>query len=326
MHYVLEKCAAEISETVGFKGATPQLCAALTDKYTDLYIAERLGGFEDKSPRVVFLFIRLRPSVKHVVTDMLRELSRSDFVPLRFELAFGAKGELPPIALAGGGEQLYLSGTVDRVDGCYRGGRLYLRVVDYKTGKKSFSLTDVWYGMGMQMLLYLFSLERGGNAIFDGEIVPAGVLYFPARDKLISSQGDLTDEELEAKKSKELRRSGLLLNDGAVLEAMEHGDEPEYIPVKYKNGEAVASESLADAAQLAALSKHIDRRLLELTHELKSGKISAEPCYRSESDNACGYCPYGQICRFDEESDRRRYIKKVPADEFWNRIGGGGYE
>lgn len=323
MHYVLEKCAAEIADTVGFKKASEELSGALAEKYTDMYIKEKLGSFEEKSPRFIFLFNRLRPSVRRVVTDMVRELSRSDFVPLDFELSFCRGGSLPPIMLSDGDNRLSISGTADRVDGYYSDGKLYLRIMDYKTGKKSFSLSDVWYGMGMQMLLYLFSLEREGKELYGHEIVPAGVLYIPAKDTMISAPGDLTDDELSAAKLKALRRSGLILKDDTVLNAMEHGDAPEYIPVKYKNGEPVMNESLAEKDQFEALRKHVDKRLLEFSRGLSEGKIEAVPCYRSPAENACLYCPYKRICRFDETSGQRRYLEKLKPEEFWQKIGGG---
>ena len=117
-----------------------------------------------------------------------------------------------------------LTGVADRVDGWEHDGKLYLRIVDYKSGAKQFSLTDVWYGMGLQMLLYLFTLEKTGLQGRDIPIVPAGVLYVPARDTLISAGERLSDEEILKEKLKKLRRSGLLLKDETVLEAMERGD------------------------------------------------------------------------------------------------------
>ena len=107
---------------------------------------------------------------------MAEELSASEFQPISFELGFGRGGELPPVELTVDGVTVSISGFVDRVDGWVHDGRLYLRVVDYKTGRKSFDLTDIWNGMGLQMLLYLFTLEEAGKALYGAEIVPAGVL------------------------------------------------------------------------------------------------------------------------------------------------------
>ena len=86
-----------------------------------------------------------------------------------------------------GGVTLRISGFVDRVDGWVEDGRLYLRVVDYKTGRKSFDLTEVWNGLGLQMLLYLFTLEDRGEKFYGKPVEGAGVLYLPARDAIIKA-------------------------------------------------------------------------------------------------------------------------------------------
>jgi len=320
MHYVLENVAGEILKGVGFKKVTLAETNLLVDKYTDLYIADKLGGFEDKSPRFICLFGRLRPSVGRVVADMVRELSKSDFVPLDFELGLGGGGELPPVRIFDGKNELYINGIADRVDGYMHDGKLYLRIIDYKTGKKSFSLSDIWYGMGMQMLLYLFALEQNGAERYGAKIVPAGVLYVPARDTIVSANGDLSDEELSKEKAKTRKRSGLILDDGDIIAAMENSESPEYIPVSFKKDGTLSSDSLAGCEQIKALHTHVDSRLLELSKNLSGGKIEALPYYRGEADNACLYCPYVSVCRFDENRDTRRYLSKLKPSEFWEKL------
>ena len=114
---------------------------------------------------------------------MVEELQSSDFQPIAFELGFGRNETLPPVQLKVNGVQVSISGFVDRVDGWEHNGRLYVRVMDYKTGHKSFDLTDVWHGLNLQMLLYLFTLEEKGMPGVDRPVVPAGVLYLPAREE-----------------------------------------------------------------------------------------------------------------------------------------------
>lgn len=320
MHYVLENVAGEIRRGSGFRAVTQEETDALVSRFTEAYIEEKLGGFGDKSPRFVYLFQRLLPSVRRIVSDMVRELSRSDFEPLDFELAFGLPEGLPPVRLSDGERELFIRGIADRVDGYFADGKLYLRVIDYKTGKKSFSYSDVWYGMGMQMLLYLFALEQEGRARYGHEIVPAGVLYVPARDALISASRELSDEELEKEKRKLRQRSGLILDDVAIISAMESAEEPEYLPVSIKKDGSLSSDSLADSEQFSALQAHVNRRLLSLSKALSEGSIAAFPYYRGEQDNACLYCPYAAVCRFDPGKDRRHYLKKLGSAEFWERM------
>lgn len=325
MHFVLEKTAREISDGVGFENADEALAHRLADKYTDIYISERLGGLDDKSPRFRYLFSRMRPSVRSVVTDMVRELRRSDFRPLDFELSFAAGGDLPAAELTQKGG-LRVIGVADRVDGCERGGKLYVRVVDYKTGKKKFDLSDVFYGMGLQMLIYLFALEDSGKGRYGREIIPAGVLYVPARDPVIKADGDLSEGELAQQRTKNLKRSGLLLNDEDILLAMEHSDSPEYIPVTRRKDGSLVTDTLADPEQMAKLKSFVAESLEDVSLELSSGSVEPEPCYRSESDNACRFCPYAQICRFDEADGSRRYLSKIKPAEFWSRLEGEQHE
>lgn len=320
-HYILENCAKEISASSGFENASEELVEALTDKYTDKYISEKLGSLEDKSPRFVFLFNRLRRPVARVVWDMVRELANSDFRPIDFELSFGVGGQLPPIRI-GGENGLDLVGVADRVDGCFRDGKLWLRVIDYKTGKKSFSFSDLWHGTGMQLLLYLFALEDRGEALYGTPVESAGVLYVPARDTVISSPGDLAQQELADQMRKAHRRSGLLLNDPALLLAMERSIEPEYLPVKYKNGVPSNSGSLADKNQFALLREYVEGKLLELSTDLKGGTARPHPCYKNATENSCTYCPYKKVCRFDLGLGPIKKLETVKASEFWSRLGG----
>ena len=97
-----------------------------------------------------------------MVENVAEELRQSDCVPLAFELEFSSHGDLPVIAISEADTELCLMGKVDRVDGWLHDGRLYLRVVDYKTGKKSFDLSEIRHGIGIQMLLYLFTLQKEG--------------------------------------------------------------------------------------------------------------------------------------------------------------------
>lgn len=152
--------------------------------------------------------------------------------------------DLPPVSVGSGEDEFVLTGTADRVDGWEHGGKLYIRIVDYKSGKKKFALSDVWQGMGLQMLLYLFTLEKHGAERYGKEIVPAGVLYVPAHDILVRADKRLSDEEIVAEKARKLHRSGLILSETEVVEAMEHGEALQFLPL-YRG--KLAAEALATA-------------------------------------------------------------------------------
>ena len=318
LHYVLEHVARELKESHGgFRDAQPAVVEELTERWVAQYVHDRLWDFREKSPRFIHLFRRLSADVKAIVTDMVRELSRGDFVPLDFELDFGDRSQFPPLKLGEGADTLVLAGIADRVDGWEQDGTLYLRVVDYKTGKKKFSLSDVWYGMGLQMLLYLFALEREGAERYGKPVAPAGVLYVPARDEIVGADTRLTPEALLAEKAKKLRRSGLLLAQPEVLEAMERGEEKRYLPVRFNKPDP---EALADAAQLGRLARHVDRSLRDLAATLRRGGIEADPWFRSQTENACRFCDYREACLYDETRDAARWLRPMNAGEVWEKL------
>ena len=167
-----EKTAREVKRRGGFAAVDDKTLRELCERFTAQYVSEELNDFNEKSRRFVYLFNRLCGDVWRVVEDMAAELRRSDFEPLDFELDFSDAREMPPVELGGGEDSLVLSGIADRVDGWYHDGKLLSRVVDYKTGRKEFSMSDVWYGMGLQMLLYLFALEANGGGRYDCKSSP----------------------------------------------------------------------------------------------------------------------------------------------------------
>ena len=320
LHYLLENVAREVSSRGGFAAVEDAEVSALTDRFVEEYVHSALEDFREKTPRFTYLFRRLTQTARRIVLDTAAELRRSDFVPLDFELNFSQAKEMPPVTLGEGDAALVLTGVADRVDGWEHDGKLYLRVVDYKSGQKKFSLTDVWYGMGLQMLLYLFSLEKNGSSRYHMPIVPAGVMYVPARDVLVSAQERLSDQEILKEKAKSLRRSGLVLSDPQVLRAMEHGDDPIYIPVTVNRQGEYAGDALAGAEQLSHLSAYVDELLRRMAREIRTGSIAADPWYKSENENTCLYCDYFDACHFDEKTDAWRCRTALKAPEFWARI------
>lgn len=321
VHYVLQHVAASAGE-VGISALSDGRLRELAQQFTQQYLDEKLGGREGKSARFIYLFERLAVSVERIVLDMAGELRCSDFKPLDFELDLSGAAPGAGLALPGGGS-VRAVGIADRVDGWVHNGRLYLRVVDYKTGRRSFSLSDVYYGLGMQMLLYLFTLAGAGEERYGMETIPAGVLYIPARDDIISAESDMTDEELERKRRDGLVRSGLLLDDAGVLRAMEHEGSPARLPVKWKGGEPTG-DALASAERLGLLARRIEDTLRAMAGEIQSGSIVADPCYKNARDNACLWCDYISACRFSdgENGDARRYLPSLRASRVWEMMEG----
>ena len=156
-------------------------------------------------------------------------------------------------------------------------------------------------GLDIQMLLYLFALEKEANSGSTGISSPRGVLYLPARDEILSAERSVTPEQLQALREKELRRTGLLLSEPTVLQAMEHEAlrNPRFLPVRIgRDGDV--SGALASAAQLGQLGRYVEKLLHQIAREVRDGNIDADPCCRSEDDSFCKFCDWADACHFQD--------------------------
>lgn len=339
IHYVLEHALNALSSHEGGAAAADEASVrrACRDAVRQ-YIQEELGGLENKTARFRYLFQRLTRTAEEILNNVLEELRVSDFAPIDYEVTFAHNGDLPPVTCRDeeGRAAVSLTGKVDRVDGYIKNGRLFLRVMDYKSGKKSFSLSDVWYGLNMQLIIYLYALQRTGLARYRerlekdlNEIVPAGVLYVPVREELLNAPRDADEETLRKLRDKALRRSGLLSDDMSLLNAMEHGlsGDGRFIPVsiKVKKGETDpsldAKSAVADLAHFGRLARYTSGKLLEMGQELRAGSVAADPCRRDRNHSQCDWCDFKAACRFDESAgDRSRFLKRLSNEDFWKSI------
>jgi ATP-dependent helicase/nuclease subunit B len=259
-----------------------------------------------------------------LVDDLVNEMRVSMFRPLDFELSFAPDGDLPPITIDLGEDgSASLIGVVDRVDGWVRGDKLYLRVVDYKSGPKKFDLTDIWHGLGLQMLIYMFALRENGAERYQMDSIGSGVLYLPVRDVTVSAKRGDSAEKIEKEAAKKLARSGILLAEPDVVCAMYGSATKRYVPAGFTaNGAFTHHSSVATLEQFGKLERHISETLRNIARELKHGSTSAEPCIHG-GRQVCEYCDFADICRFDLTTgkDSVRYLQHISAEKFWEQAG-----
>ena len=316
VHAVLENTARCIMGMGGFTQVSLEETLEIAHRFSREYAAERFRQIE--SERMVYLFQRNIRELDMVVEELWMELSQSQFHPEGFEVSFGRGEGLPPIAIENSSMNAILTGFVDRVDVWNNGYCSYYRVVDYKTGKKSFDYCDVFNGVGLQMLLYLFALRENGGELLGERPIPAGVQYFPARVPYLPADGRLDREQAEAEREKLWVRSGLLLQDEAVLQAMEPGEKPRRLSYTVKK-DGTLSGDLADREQMKLLQRYIFKVLGRLVEDIASGNVEPNPYTRGSSHNACSYCPYAGICHPEKISGRRDY-QAMKAPRFWEEV------
>ena len=313
VHTMLEEFFRD-GVTNGRISYTDEELDALSHSLSERYLA-KVGQGQQSSARMRHLWNNLRRSSKLLIKHIAQEFEQSDFTPRFFELKIGGNAENDPsscVFVAEDGSELSIYGSVDRVDSYTRDGKVYLRVIDYKTGSKVFRLRDVRRGLNLQMLLYLFALWKNKNPAFaerlgmkgGQEILPAGVLYMGAVTGEVRLERPTEENEVLRLASDGARQNGLLLDDIDVLRAMEKDLGGRFIPVKLNRDGSCSKESLKNLASLdrmGELLSEISEILGNCTKSMREGNISAHPMTYGESN--CTFCEMRPICRAGSEGD-----------------------
>lgn len=318
IHFVLERMV----RTHGGKGLgelQPQQMQQEVQQLLHEFLSDRVSRTEALSRRFHYLFERLSITLTRLLMQLAREFAQSDFEPVRFELPIRQGGEVAPLELSlADGTRVSVEGIVDRVDLMEQDGKKYVRVVDYKSGTKAFRLDDVYYGLNLQMLIYLFSIWKNGRGEL-ADCLPAGVLYLPAKDHIISTSREATDEQVEREHQKRYKMSGLVLEDPTCVAGMEHEIAGVFIPVKTKSdGSFDARSSLATLEQMGRIQRHIERVLSGMAQHLLDGQIEASPSVGMGYE-PCQYCDYKPICQHQQQ-DRQHKLTEMGRAGFFEAL------
>lgn len=304
MHWVLEQALCRHGE--GFAALPRQSLAPLAALLVEEYAAQYLPG---EGARFRYLLERLKKSAASLLCYLQQDQQQSAFRPEAFEQEIGSgEDAVPPVTLqTPDGRRVQVVGQIDRVDVMKKDGKSYLRVVDYKTGDKQFSLEDVWCGLDCQMLLYLFTLARNGGAKFENP-AEAGVLY------LMADPPPKTGTRDQAARETRYRLDGLILDDPAVVRGMDREASGLFVPFGFKaDGAPRSAEKLASLEKLGRIRRHIDTLVLEMAQDLYAGKIDAAPVCKN-GRAPCVYCDWRSVCR--HEDGRQEQAIQAPAHPF----------
>ncbi len=277
-----------------------RLCKEAADKY----VSERLGSAHITA-RMEYLIERLIEGGARLIRHIRSEQTVSDFKPSDLEMSIGEGESVEPRTLMlPDGKTVRLIGKIDRVDVLNYNGKEYLRVIDYKTGTREFSLSEVWAGLSVQMLVYLFSVCSSGK---HSGAIPAGVLYLPADPSVNSSN---SGEKIYC-------ADGIILDDPEIVKAMDKSASGIFIPVSYgKDGFTKNSEKkLASAELLGKIKEYTDSLVIEMARKLYDGKISPNPLLK-EGRLRCEYCEYAAVCRRDRVTGQRVYDNNIDKEDF----------
>lgn len=293
----------------GADGSDDEIKATLKT-FAEIYL-KNLFGDEEISKGQEKHFEELVRRVFRLLKMFREELENTRFEPFKYELEVSYDSGARPVRIPYEDGYVTMVGKIDRVDVYDRDGEKFVRVIDYKSGSKSFSIEELYYGLDIQMLVYLCALSENGEALFGSKPSAAGCMYVNANPITVSIPRD--GDMLEAQKTLESKRkrSGIFLNDADVLRAMDPERRGKYIPVKEND-----LKSLATAEEFGKLFLKIKSLLRTVAEETSAGKIYKDPVSHGALD-ACRFCDYAEYC---EHSGCERGLNKVNYDNIYELI------
>ncbi len=296
VHYVLERFIEEHKDN--YSAFKEEEFYSLTDKYIEEYLASVEGFSSIRNARINFLISRISRSLREVVCHIAKELSQSSFKPVACELSIGNGGDIKEVIFPYDSGEIDLIGSIDRVDE-YNG---FIRIIDYKTGSKTFKLPDILFGLNLQMLIYLYAVTRG-NGLSDS--AAAGILYQP-------SSRDIKDEGLAM--------NGLLKADIDLVKAMDKECFGEFVPKLTLNKDNTISKrsgSFIEAEKFSEIFNLIERLMRKTGNLISKGDISVSPLDGRESP-ACKYCDFASVCGIENKPVKR--VENLNMDKVFEKM------
>lgn len=305
-HRALERFSYKVERETG---DWLKLTEEQRNQYVEESVEEAIADYGNSilysSSRNAYLIVRMKRMLEKTGWALTKQLAAGDFKPSAYEMRFA-------------------NGKIDRVDTCEDGDCIYVKVIDYKTGSKSFDVTALYHGLQLQLMVYMdaaLQLEQKKHP--QKEILPAGVFYYRIQDPLIDRPKEGEEQESILK---ELKPDGMISLEKEVLEHLDHCmvGESSVIPVKYnKNGSLSKSSKAASAQDFYLMMKYAVNKVEEIRQKILSGDVKVNP-YRRGTETSCDYCSYRQICGFDTKMEGYRYreIDVMSVDKVIQAIKG----
>lgn len=300
-------------------------CKDIVSNLIDIRLSEQTNSILNSSKRFKYLSQRFKRVISKSVTVMAEQIGKGEFEVFKTEFDFGnyKTGEAVMLNLQDD-EKVYLQGRIDRIDTLDLDGQTYIRIIDYKTGAKKFDLNELYYGLQMQLLVYLDAIIKNSKYILEKQVVPGAVLYFKVDDPIIKSKKEMTTEEVEIEVLEELKLKGLVLKDAKVVKAMDRDIEGYslVIPAAFKkDGDFKSTSDVVTEEEFTLLREYVNRKMISLCEDMLCGDIKIEPT-KQANRSYCEYCDFSSICQFDTSIKDNKYkiVGKKSRTEIWDNI------
>ena len=326
MHDILDQFTNKIrKENILWGDLTKDRCAEIVNELVNSKLKNETNSILNSNKKYQYFSERFKKTITKSVTVISEQMRKGEFDIFKSEFDFGDFKDSDPIKLElPSKETVYLKGRVDRIDKVDLNGETYIRIVDYKSGSKSFDLNELYYGIQIQLLVYLDAILKNSEQILKTQCMPGGILYFKIDNPIIKSKKALTEEEIQVEVLKKLKMDGLLLKNVELVKSMDRDMETYslIIPAAFKkDGDFTSTSSVVTESQFELLRKYVNDKMIEICEEMLSGEVKIEPC-KSSKVTYCDYCDYSSICQFDTSIKDNKYkiILRKKKDDLWDAM------
>lgn len=292
----------------------------------EAYAAEYGETILYSNARNEYAITRMARVLTRTVLTLQSQLQKGEFQPDAVEKSFYYTDDLDSVNVAlSEEEKMRLKGRIDRIDTAEDGEHVYVKVIDYKSGNRQFDLAALYYGLQLQLVVYMnAAMELEARKHPDKEVVPAALLYYHIEDPTVETPVELSEEELNEEILSKLRMKGVVNDSEAVVEKLDRfmGSKSDVIPVeRKKDGSFSARSSVMSAKELQVMSDYVTEKVRCLGKEILDGKIGLSP-YEMGNESACTYCAYKKVCGFDPSIPgyETRVFKSMDKEEAIKRM------
>ncbi len=278
---------------------------ALADEALEQCVHDQGNTIFHSTSRNAWLITRMRNLMRCTVAVLQEQILAGEFEPSGFEIQFPDRTmpELTEIPLRDGAS-MKLQGRIDRLDLLEKEDTIYIKIIDYKTGQAKLDLASVYYGLQLQLTVYLTVAEEQQKRLHPEKLIqPAGAFLYHLDDPFVEEEGQSILPKMKL--------NGLVRGDQETASLMDRNLGPgvtsQVIPVAYKKDGSLSAVSPAlEEEDFHTVCGYVGRKVQRIGQEIMDGEVSISP-YQMGTRNACSYCRFNGVCTFD---------RKLPGYEF----------
>lgn len=303
-HGVIEKYGEELKKrNMSWLDIDDDTSSQIIEEQLKNYIDE-VGSSLNDSKTGEFIKRKMSGVLHKAVSMLTYHLRSGEFNISDVEMSFKSYNTLDEINVAlDKQERMEISGRIDRIDTCEKQDKIYVKIIDYKSGDKDFELVNFYHGTQLQLVVYMSEgIKHVSRKNRDKEVLPAAILYYHVADEAVNVGTEQDIDKINARIKEELRTKGLVNSDGDIVRALDKdvNGKSLVIPVNYKNDSSITG-SVMNTENFKILEEYAQYKLRNLGNDIITGKITKNPCTDGDRYEACTYCNYREVCGFERK-------------------------